>query len=525
MNCILAIDQSTSATKVVLFDESGNVIDKATRPHAQYYPQAGWVEHDANEIWSSLLDATGELLRRQQARCNDIACVSITNQRETFVVIDRQTGLPLRRAIVWQCRRGDAICGEHRGRDDDDVVRARTGLRVDGYFPASKLQWLMDNDTDLARRLNVGEAVFATIDAYLVHRLTGGDSFATDCTNASRTLFFDIDRLAWDDSLCAMWGVPKHCLPEVRASDAVFGHTTIRGLLPRKVPICGVMGDSQASLFAHRCFSPGAAKVTLGTGASVMVNIGRERRYTARAVTSLAWVRNGAATYALEGMVNSAASTLSWLRDQMGIIANNEDAEKLALEVGPDSGVFIVPAFSGLGAPHWCDEARAAIIGLSAHSDRRHIARAAIESIAYQVSDVLEMIRAEAAIDISGLRCDGGLTSSALLMQTCADLLGVELQAAEHPDCSALGAAWMGALGLGIHSSIEALPKAASTRTFSRKIAEREAARRCRGWTRAVRQVLAAARSAATDFEGNHGATVDTHPGIGRIPAAVARGL
>jgi glycerol kinase len=525
MKYILAIDQSTSATKVVLFDEAGTVIDKASRPHAQHYPQPGWVEHDADEIWHALLDAAGELLRRQHALCRDIVCVSLTNQRETFVVIDRQTGVPLHRAIVWQCRRGDALCAEQRGLGNDGVVRARTGLRIDGYFPASKLQWLMTNDEALARRLHDGSAAFATIDAFLVHRLTGGDSFATDHTNASRTLFFDIDRLDWDESLCKLWGVPRGCLPDILASDAVFGMTTIRGLLPRKVPIRGVMGDSQASLFAHRCTSPGTAKVTLGTGASVMVNVGAQRAYTSRAVTSLAWVRGGVRTYALEGMVNSAASTLSWLRDQLGIIASNEEAECLALEVDQDQGVFVVPAFSGLGAPYWCDEARAAIVGLSAHSDRRHIARAAIESIAYQVRDILELLRVESTIDISSLRCDGGLTSSALLMQTCADLLGVELQAADHPDCSALGAAWMGALGLGIHPSAEALPAASAPRVFNRKMTEGEAARRCRGWSRAVRQVLEAARSAVADSGGNQSAIIESHPGIGRMPAAGARSM
>ena len=244
---------------------------------------------------------------------------------------------------MWQCRRGDALCAEQRARGNDDVVRARTGLRVDGYFPASKLQWLLKNDADIARRINEGEAGFATMDAYLIHRLTGGDVFATDQTNASRTLFFDIDRLEWDGALCAMWDVPRNCLPEVRASDATFGHTTLRGLLPRKIPICGVMGDSQASLFAHGCVTPGAAKVTLGTGASIMVNIGSQRCYTARAVTSLAWARGGIRTYALEGMVNSAASTLSWLRDQLGIIASNEDAERLAMEVDHEQGVYPDP--------------------------------------------------------------------------------------------------------------------------------------------------------------------------------------
>jgi glycerol kinase len=521
----LAIDQSTSASKVVLFDGAGNVVDKVSRAHRQHYPQAGWVEHDVEEIWTALLDAAGELLKRQAGRLGDIANVSITNQRETFVVMDRRTGTPLHRAIVWQCRRGDGLCVEQRNQGSDELVRARTGLRIDGYFPASKLQWLMKNDPLISRRLREGTAAFATIDAFLAHRLTDGETFATDYTNASRTLFFDIDRLVWDEKLCALWDVPVRCLPAVRPSDASFGATTLGGLLPRPVPICGVMGDSQASLFAHLCTSPGDAKITLGTGASIMVNIGAERRPTARTVTSLAWVRNGVRTYALEGMVNSAASTLSWLRDQLGIIASNEEAERLAAEVEPDDGVFLVPAFSGLGAPHWCDDARAAIVGLSAHSDRRHIARAALDSIAFQVRDVLELLRAESGVDISRLQCDGGLTSSPLLMQSCADLLGIELRAAEHPDCSALGAVWMGALGSGVHESVETLPRAESPRRFERKISERESERRCRGWARAVQQVLGAAQNVSTDSEGNRSAAIETLPGISRMSSAGGRGL
>jgi glycerol kinase len=402
-------------------------------------------------------------------------------------------------------------------------VRARTGLRIDGYFSAPKMQWLMRENAPIARRLRAGDALFATLDAFLIYRLTARRVFATDPTNASRTLLFDIDRLRWDEMLCALWEIPVAALPEVRGSETCFGETTMEGLLPRPVPIHGVMGDSQAALFAQQCFSPGTAKVTLGTGASLLVNVGSSRRLSQRVVTSLAWERGGACTYALEGMVNSAAASLSWLRDQMGIIANNEDAERLARDT-PSAGVYLVPAFSGLGAPYWSDAARAAIVGLSAHSDRRHIARAAIEAIAFQVCDLFELLQAEAAVEVTDLCCDGGLTANSLLMQICADLMGIELRVAENPDCSARGVGLMGALGLGIYDGLQSLPKQGVAHVYRRKIAEQEAARRRNGWRRAVTQVLRTARNGTAEWgESEHEPISDHHNLRGGEPAAGAR--
>lgn len=454
----LTIDQSTSATKVLLFDEAGRALDRESLCHRQYYPQPGWVEHDAEEIWQNTLIALRALLSRQGVRTNDIAALSLTNQRETVVIFERGTGRPLHRAIVWQCRRGDAFCATHAAAGCESLVHRRTGLKLDAYFSASKLQWLVRHRPDLRAKLADGSALVGTIDTYLIYRLTAGRVFTTDSSNASRTLLFDITRLAWDEELCALWEVPIRALPEVRDSSSCFGDTTLEGLLRKSLPICGVMGDSQSALFAQRCFAPGMAKVTFGTGSSLLFNIGPRPYFPENGVLSaLAWTHRGQATYALEGIVVSSGATLTWLRDQLGLAADVPALEQLALSVPDNGGVHLVPAFSGLGLPHWRPDARAAILGLSGHSDRRHIARAAFESVAFQVCDALDALRAEAAVPVVSLHGDGGPTASRFLMQLCADLCGAELSVATMPDCSALGAVFAGQLGLGFRRDLAAL--------------------------------------------------------------------
>ncbi len=498
MPLLLAIDQSTSATKVLLCDEQGSVVDETAREHRQYYPQAGWVEHDAAEIWRNLLAAARELLERQAPRVGEIVGVSIANQRETFVVFDRDSGEPLHPAIVWQCRRGDPACAEQAKLGREAAIRAKTGLRLDSYFSGPKIQWLMRHRPELAARFAVGTAGLGTMDAYLVYRLTRGTVFATDCTNASRTLLFDLGHLNWDDELCAWWQVPRAALPEVRASADRFGETTLEGLLPRAIPICGVMGDSQASLFAQRCFEPGTAKVTFGSGSSVLLNVGSRLPRTHRgSVATLAWVLDGIPTYAMEGIVTCSGSTVAWLRDQLGLIATAAESEELARAAGGNGGVYLVPAFSGLGAPYWSDSARAAIVGLSAHSDRRHVVRAALESIGYQLRDVLDAMRADSGVTLQRLHGDGGATRNEFLMQFCADLAGVELRVGDNPHLSALGAAFMGALGLRVHPSLEALQALPqSEKSFRPMAAPTEIASQLAGWHAAVRQVLSGAPAA-----------------------------
>jgi glycerol kinase len=488
---LLAIDQGTSSTKVVLYDREFRVLGKASRAHGQHSPEPSWLEHDAVEIWQNLIDACRELLESHPECRSEIEAIAITNQRETIVVFDKEHGVPLHSALVWQCRRGDQICEEQISLGRDPVVRKRTGLRIDGYFSASKISWVMRNEPGLARKIQLGSALIGTIDTYLIYRLTGGRVFATDHTNASRTLLYDIRRQKWDPELCAWWQVPMGALPLILPCDARFGVTTLGGLLGRAVPIHGVMGDSQASMFAHRCFEPGSAKVTFGSGSSVLLNIGDTPKSPDKAVTSLAWVQGKNTRYAFEGMSNCCASTFTWLRDQMGMVADTKEAEELAKTTEQSHGVYLVPAFSGLGAPYWRHGARAAIVGLTAHSDRRHIARAAFEAMSYQVRDVLDMVKIESGIQVHSLRCDGGPTASDFLMQFTADVLGIELEVSEDPHCSALGAARMAALGIGWYSDTRALAALPTeSRTYRRTRDAGLVDHDYRGWQQAVQQVL-----------------------------------
>jgi glycerol kinase len=488
----LALDQSTSATKALLFDEEGRVLDRESRDHAQHNPQPGWVEHDAEEIWQNTLAVLRVVLARQEARRDGIAGLSITNQRETVVIFERATGRPLHRAIVWQCRRGDEWCASHAAAGREPMVHAKTGLKLDAYFSASKIQWLMRNRPDLREQVANGTALVGTIDTYLIHRLTGGAVFATDPTNASRTLLFDITRLDWDRELCELWEVPRHALAEVRDCSARFGTTTLEGQLRRPLPICGVMGDSQASLLAQGCVAPGAAKVTFGTGSSVLLNVGPRPQFSAKGVlTTVAWAHGGAPAYAFEGIIISSASTLTWLCRQLGLAADAPALEQMALSVPDNGGVYLVPAFSGLGLPHWQPEARAAILGLSGHSDRRHIARAAFESIAFQVMDALEAMRSEAGVPLGMLHADGGPTASRFLMQLCADLCQVDLGVSVMPDCSALGAVLAGRLGLGHARDLSQLairPKEAVD--YRPRLPQAEVDARRTGWRQAVQTVI-----------------------------------
>jgi len=483
---ILAIDQSTSATKALLYGLDGALLEKSSIDHRQIYPQPGWVEHDAEEIFRNTLAAVAKL------PLEDVRCVSITNQRETVVVFDRATGKPLHNAIVWQDRRGEPICAELRATGQEENVARKTGLKIDTYFSASKLTWLMRNRPEIARKLVEGEALVGTIDTYLIYRLTGGNTFATDHTNASRTLLFDIARLRWDPELAKMFDVPVRALPEVRDSTATFGETDFQGLLRRPIKIAGVMGDSQASLFAHCCFAPGMAKVTVGTGSSVLLNLGAQLRYGGDgACSTVAWTHAGAATYSFEGIINYSAATIAWLKDQLGLIASVDECEVAARAVGENGGVYLVPAFAGLSAPYWSPDARAAIVGLTAHSNRNHVIRAALESIAYQLRDVLDSMKASAGVELRAINADGGATRNAFLMQFVADVTGLEVNVARMPDCSSLGAAMAGAIGIGAYGSLDqlsALPR--DVTTYRPRMAAEQVERLLGGWKRAVAQVL-----------------------------------
>lgn len=492
MSLILAIDQSTSATKAILFDARGKILDKVSRSHRQIYPQPGWVEHDAGEIWKNVLGVAGKIVRRNPEKISKLVGVSLANQRETVVVFDRKTGKPLHHAIVWQDRRGDAVCDRLRKQGSGNLVRQKTGLKLDTYFSASKIRWLVENKPAIAAELKNGTAVIGTIDTFLIHRLTGGKVFATDFTNASRTLLFDIGKLRWNEALCKMFRVPIRALPDVRESSAHFGETDINGILPARIPIIGVMGDSQASLFAQKCFSPGMAKATFGTGTSILLNIGGKLRVSKRgAVTALAWVLNGKPIYAFEGIINFSAATIEWLKNQLGLIQHSSDVEKLAASVVDNGGVYLIPAFAGLSAPWWSPDARAAILGMTAHTSKAHIARAAEESIAYQIRDVLDMMRMESNINLRNLHADGGPTRDNFLMQFAADITRAEIKVADVAESSAWGAAMNGFIGLRIYKSLADFKKVPhQQKIFRPRMNSKQVETNYGQWRQAVKRIL-----------------------------------
>lgn len=488
----LAIDQSTSGTKALLFTPEGQLIDQETLPHRQIYPQAGWVEHDADEIFENVVKVSALLLKRHPTEGNLLLGISITNQRETFVLFDQETGRPLHNAIVWQCRRGDGICQQLIQDGKEEIVHNLTGLKIDTYFPASKLRWLLDKNVDLCKRLNDGSALFGTIDTYLIYRLTGGQVYATDHTNASRTLFYDIDKLSWSTDLCSVFGVKFGRFPEIRESADWYGDTDLSGILERRIPIYGVMGDSQAALFAQRCFSPGSVKVTFGTGSSILLNIGHEKRLSTHGtVTAIGWVWQGKPTYAYEGIINFTGATIAWLRDQLQIIRDPKETETLALSVTDSDGVYFIPAFVGLSAPYWRADARAAILGMTPSTTRAHIVRAAVESIGYIVTDVLGAMSEDAETILSMVHADGGAVRNAFLMQFVADLNNLKVRAAQAPELSALGAVFNGCLGMKIYSSLEDLEQLPlDFFEYESRMKRAQANDLFNGWKLAVQQVL-----------------------------------
>ena len=488
----LAIDQSTSATKALLFTPDGALLDQESLAHRQIYPRAGWVEHDAEEIYANTLKVASILLRRHPDQWNSLLALSITNQRETFVLFDRETGQPLYHAIVWQCRRGDELCQQLAEAGNDDRVHELTGLKIDTYFPASKLAWLLDARPDLRQRLKEGSALFGTIDTYLVYRLTGGLVYATDHTNASRTLFYDIGKLAWSQELCRVFGLEFGALPEVRESAAWFGDTDLAGCLNRRIPICGVMGDSQAALFAQRCYSPGSTKVTFGTGSSILLNIGHEKRLAEQGtVTALAWVLQGQTTYAFEGIINFTGATINWLRDQLQLIASPAETETLAQSVADSDGVYFIPAFVGFSAPYWRADARAAILGMTPSTTRAHVVRAALESIGYIVTDVLTVMGESAGLKPNVIQADGGAVRNAFLMQFVSDINQINLRASQLPELSALGAVFSGALALEIYTSLADLQRIPAEFTeYVPRLDPTLANELFAGWQAAVQQIL-----------------------------------
>jgi glycerol kinase len=447
MAYILALDQGTTSSRAIVFAHDGSVRSVAQQEFKQIFPQPGWVEHDATEIWATQSGVMHEVLAKAGVRAADIVAIGITNQRETTVVWDRESGRPIANAIVWQDRRTADMCDELRAAGKAALIAGKTGLVIDAYFSGTKLKWLLDHVPGARARAARGELAFGTVDSWLVWNLTQGRVHVTDASNASRTLLFDIRRGEWDDELLALFDVPRSVLPRVVASSGVCAQTSLDGV---EVPIAGIAGDQQAALFGQACLSPGLAKNTYGTGCFLLMNTGTEAVASRNnLVTTVAWQRDGALDYALEGSVFIAGAVVQWLRDGLQIIRSASEIEALARRVEDNGGAYFVPAFAGLGAPHWDAYARGAVFGLTRGTNASHLARAALESIAYQSADVLDAMQKDASLALSELRVDGGAAANDLLMQFQADVLGVPVVRPQVLETTALGAAYLAGLAVG----------------------------------------------------------------------------
>jgi glycerol kinase len=448
---ILALDQGTTSSRTILFDREGAVCASASQEFRQYYPRSGWVEHDAEEIWESQFAVAKAALAKARASSDDLAAIGITNQRETVVLWDRATGKPVHPAIVWQCRRTAALCDRIRQEGFDRVIRERTGLVTDAYFSGTKIAWLLEHVPSARERAERGELAAGTIDAWLIWRLTGGRIHSTDVSNASRTLLFNIGTLAWDKDILTYFRIPESLLPTVKSSSEIYGQTDFFG---SRVPIAGVAGDQQASLFGHQCFSPGDVKNTYGTGCFLLMNTGPAiPRSEAGLLATIGWGRNGRISYALEGSVFIAGAAIQWLRDELELIREASETESIARSVPDTHGVYFVPAFVGLGAPHWDAYARGTIVGLTRGANRKHLVRATLEAIAFQTREVVDAMTRDSGIKPEVLRVDGGAARNDFLCQFQADILGIPVERPATTETTALGVAYLAGLTTGFWKS------------------------------------------------------------------------
>ena len=484
---IMALDAGTTSNRCILFDQEGRVRAAAQKEFPQIFPRPGWVEHDAREIWATQLGVAVEAMGKIGATAADITAIGITNQRETTVVWDRATGEPVYNAIVWQCRRTSAYCDELKARGYAEAIRRKTGLVVDAYFSGPKIRWILDNVPGARRRAEAGELLFGTVETWLIWLLTGGRVHVTDYSNASRTMLFNINTLDWDEELLDLMDIPRSMLPTPVPSSQVYGETD-PGFFGRSIPIAGAAGDQQAALFGQACFTPGQAKNTYGTGCFLLMNTGDKPVFSSSGlVTTVAWSLGNRVSYALEGSIFVAGAAIQWLRDEMRLIDSAADSEYHAGKVADTAGCYVVPAFTGLGAPYWDQYARGAIVGLTRGVNKNHIIRATLESIAYQVSDVLEAMRADSGIALTSLKVDGGASSNNVLMQLQADILQVTVHRPVCVETTALGAAYLAGLAVGYWSSQEEIARNwAVDRTFLPAITTQERDKKLQGWKRAV---------------------------------------
>lgn len=486
MNRIIAIDQSTSATKALLFNESCQQLAQASLAHQQFYPKTGWVEHDAEEIYQHTVETV-----RQLVKASGDFSLAITNQRETIVVWDKASGKPVCHALVWQDTRGTALCDRWRSEGLEPLVQSRSGLKIDPSFCASKIRWILDHIEGAREKAERGEVLAGTIDCWLVWKLTGGQVHATDYTNASRTMLFNIHTLDWDEDLLKAFDIPRRMMPEVRPCDAVYGETTVEGLFSEPVKIAGVLGDSHGALAGQMCFEAGTGKVTYGTGSSVMINIGTEPKPApAGLVTSVGFSILGKTYYAFEGNIYSTGATLKWLTDQIHLMDSPAEAEALATSVDDNGGVYLVPAFAGLGAPWWQSGVKGAVFGMTFNTSRAHLVRAAVESIAYQVKDLADAMLSGTGTRLKEINADGGPTRNGFLMQLQADLLGTDIVCTKVEDASALGAAVIGGFALKLWKTPEDVSR---LKAIARRIspdASHDTTADYAGWRKAVDQLI-----------------------------------
>ncbi len=489
MSFILALDQGTTSSRAILFDQSGTIRGVAQAEFPQIFPRAGWVEHDPQQIWNSQLEVARKVLTDNNVKAADIAAIGITNQRETTILWERSTGKPIHNAIVWQDRRTSEFCDDLKRAGHSDLIRSKTGLVIDAYFSGSKLRWLLDNVPGGRERAKRGELAFGTVDTWLLWNLTGGALHVTDVTNASRTMLYNLNTGDWDDELLRILNVPREVLPKICSSSEVYGETK-KDIFGAPIRIAGIAGDQQAALFGQNCFERGQAKNTYGTGCFMLMNIGEKPTASKhQLITTVAWKANGQTEFAFEGSVFIGGAVVQWLRDGLGIVKSSSEIEALAASVPDCGGVYFVPAFAGLGAPHWDQYARGSITGLTRGTTKGHIARAALEGIAFQVADVLEAMRQDASIEIDQLRVDGGASANNLLMQFQADILQVPVARPTVTETTALGAAYLAGLAVGFWKDRNAVKTSwKADRIFEPGKSADEVAHRRSRWSEAIKR-------------------------------------
>ncbi|MCL4115713.1 UNVERIFIED_CONTAM: hypothetical protein GTU68_003851 [Idotea baltica] len=484
---ILALDQGTTSSRAIVFDKKGNIISVAQKEFTQHFPKPGWVEHDPSEIWSTQAGVATEAITKKGLNVENIAAIGITNQRETIVVWDKNTGKPVYNAIVWQDKRTSDYCDELKKQGKSDLIREKTGLVIDSYFSGTKVKWILDNVDGVRKRAEAGDLILGTIDTWLIWNFTKGNQHVTDVTNASRTLLFNINTMDWDDELLELFTIPKCMLPKVKESSEVYGHTQST-FYDTKIPIAGIAGDQQAALFGQMCTKPGMVKNTYGTGCFMLMNIGDKPTVSKNnLLTTVAWKINGKTTYALEGSIFIAGAVVQWLRDSLKIIRTSAEVETLASSVGTSEGVYFLPAFAGLGAPHWNQHAQGTIFGLTRGSTDAHIARAALDSIAYQTMDVLKAMEADSGITIKELRVDGGATVNNMLMQFQADVLNTVTVRPKVVETTAMGAAFLAGLAVGYWKNSEEIQDIWQTDKHFNPVTSREDIElNIKGWYKAI---------------------------------------